>query len=82
MTLNLTKMSSKRRASKRKSTEMDSELDMTNPKNWTKQQLIEEINNIGIKVPQSLRVAALLQIYTENKKDNIHDMIQQSHRRH
>ena len=56
----------------------DRELDMTNPKNWTKQQLIEEINNIGIKVPQSLRVAALIQIYMDNKKDNIHDMIPQS----
>ena len=70
-------MSSKRRASKRKSSEIDSELDMSNPKNWTKQKLITEINNIGIKVPHNLRVTALLQIFMENKtpQDNIQDII-------
>ena len=70
-------MSSKRRASKRKSSEIDSELDMSNPKNWTKQKLITEINNTGIKVPHNLRVTALLQIFMENKtpQDNIQDII-------
>ena len=70
-------MSSKRIASKRKSSEIDSELDMSNPKNWTKQKLITEINNIGIKVPHNLRVTALLQIFMENKtpQDNIQVII-------
>ena len=67
-------MSTKRRASERKITETDSELDMRNPKNWTKEKLIAEINNIGIKVPSSLRVAALVQIYTDNKKDETQNM--------
>ena len=68
-------MASRRRASKRKSSEIDSELDMTNPRNWTKEQLITEINNIGIKVPNNLRVASLVQIYTDNKKDGNQDDI-------
>ena len=68
-------MASRRRASKRKSSEIDSELDMTNPRNWTKEQLITEINNIGIKVPNNLRVASLVQIYSDNKKDGNQDEI-------
>ena len=48
---------------------------MTNPRNWTKEQLITEINNIGIKVPNNLGVASLVQIYTDNKKDGNQDDI-------
>ena len=46
-------------------------------KNWTKQKLITEINNIGIKVPHSLRVTALLHLLWKIKKpqDNIQDII-------
>ena len=57
-------MSSTRRAAKRKATE----------KNWTKEKLITEINSLGIKVPNSLRVAALVQIYNDNKKDETQNM--------
>lgn len=67
-------MSSTRRAAKRKATEIESDLDMTNPKNWTKEKLITEINSLGIKVPNSLRVAALVQIYNDNKKDETQNM--------
>lgn len=67
-------MSSRRRAAKRKITETESDLDMTNPRNWTKEKLITEINSLGIKVPSNLRVAALVQIYTDNKKDETQDM--------
>ena len=67
-------MSSTRRAAKRKATEIESDLDMTNPKNWTKEKLITEINSLGIKDPNSLRVAALVQIYNDNKKDETQNM--------
>ena len=57
-----------RQASKRKISEVECEvLDMTNPKNWTKDRLVQEISKLGIKVPASLKVAALIQIYKENK---------------
>ena len=43
------------------------ELDTENPKNWTKEKLLAEIKNIGIKVPSSLKVNDLVKIYTDNK---------------
>ena len=58
-----------RQASKRKISDVECEiLDMSNPKNWTKCRLLEEIDKLGIKVPASLRVAALIQIYKDNKE--------------
>ena len=57
-----------RQASKRKISDEEREkLDITNPKNWTKDRLVKEISKIGIKVPASLRIAALIQIYKDNK---------------
>ena len=45
-------------------------LNMDNPKNWTKEKLLSEIQRIGIKVPSNLKVNALIQIYNDNKKDS------------
>ena len=67
-------MDSKRRlSSMRKLPSMDSDeqLHMSKPKKRTKDRLIKEIINIGIKVPCSLRVSALVQIYNDNKVDTL-----------
>lgn len=59
-----------RRGSKRRLSNIEEVpyLDAENPKNWTKEKLIAEIANIGIKVPASLKVKALVQIFNDNKK--------------
>lgn len=49
-----------RRGSKRKHSENTAQqLDMDNPKNWTKDKLLLEIQKLGFKVPSSLKVTAL-----------------------
>ena len=61
-----------RRGSKRKHSENTAQqLDMDNPKNWTKDKLLLEIQKLGFKVPSSLKVTALIQIYNDNKKDTV-----------
>ena len=66
-----TRRTTKRKQSSSKNNEDNvRHLNIDNPKNWTKEKLLSEILRIGIKVPSTLKVNALIQIYNDNKKDS------------